>query len=214
MFTGEWPLPREGISPLPVESVFTKDLLEKLAEMKDRPWPEICHGKPITARWLASNLAAFGIHSKNIRIGEDQAKGYERAQFDDDFARYIPETLERGKTSVPPSHTEVKPETLTVPEQTVGTDGKRPIHEASGRWDGSATGEGPRKGESDAETLVGTEAEPVAASIPVMLTKKMETDLLRMAYSQAAINKMTPGQAHRIISSSPGGKAVSGDLKL
>ena len=140
VFTGEWPPPREGISPLPVESVFTKDLLEKLAEMKDRPWPEICHGKPITARWLASNLAAFGIHSKNIRIGEDQAKGYERAQFDDDFARYIPETLEGGKISVPPSHTEVKPEILSVPEQTVGTDGKRPIHEASGRWDGSKGG--------------------------------------------------------------------------
>jgi hypothetical protein len=42
----------------------------------------------------------------------------------------------------------------------------------------------------------------------------MEAELEAMGYSQAAINKMTPGQAHRIISSSPGSKPVSGDLKL
>jgi len=124
-----------------VERMFSKDLLKQLNELKERPWPEICHGNPMTARWLARNLAAFGIHSGNIRIGEAQAKGYERAQFDDDFARYIPEnvpeTQEGGISAVPPSHTEVKPEILSVPKDEAGTDEKRPFHEALGRWDGS-----------------------------------------------------------------------------
>ena len=216
VFTGEWPPPGEGIPPLPVESVFTKDLLDKLAEMKERPWSEICKGKPITARWLASTLSAFGIRSHNIWDGEKQkqAKGYERAQFDDVFARYVPETAQTSAASVQPSNSEVKPKNLSVQGEIVWTDKKEPIHEAYGRLDGSPTGEGPRKGESDAETLVGTEAESVAASIPVMITKRMEAELQAMGYTEAVINKMTPGQAHRIIASSPGSKPVSGDLKL
>jgi hypothetical protein len=128
------------------ERIFSKDLVEKLAELKERPWPEICRGKPITAQWLARNLAAFGIHSGNIRIGEEQAKGYERAQFDDVFARYVPETQEGGISPVPPSHSEVKPEILAVPKDEVGTGEKTAVYEALGRWDGSPTGEGPRKG--------------------------------------------------------------------
>jgi putative DNA primase/helicase len=128
------------------ERIFSKDLVEKLAELKERPWPEICRGKPITAQWLARNLAAFGIHSGNIRIGEEQAKGYERVQFDDVFARYVPETPQTSAATVPPSHSEVKPEILAVPKDEVGTGEKTAVYEALGRWDGSPTREGPRKG--------------------------------------------------------------------
>ena len=70
------------------DGIFSRDLIEKLAEMKERPWPEVCRGKPITERWLASKLAAFGIHSKNLRIGEEQFKGYELADFAEAFDRY------------------------------------------------------------------------------------------------------------------------------
>jgi len=122
------------------ERIFSKDLVEQLAELKERPWPEICRGKPITAQWLARNLAAFGIHSGNIRIGEEQAKGYERVQFDDVFARYVPETPEGGNLPVPPSHSEVKPEILAVPKDEVGTGEKTAVYEALGRWDGSKGG--------------------------------------------------------------------------
>jgi hypothetical protein len=76
------------------ERMFSKDFVEQLGELKERPWPEICRGsKPITERWLARNLAAFGIHSKTLRIGEAIAKGYELADFAESFERYIlPET--------------------------------------------------------------------------------------------------------------------------
>ena len=62
-----------------VDRIFSKDWsIELLAQLKERPWPEVCRGKPITERWLARKLAAFGIHSTTLRIGEEQAgKGYE-----------------------------------------------------------------------------------------------------------------------------------------
>ena len=150
IFTGKWSPPPEGVSSLPLERVFSKDLVEFLAQMKDRPWPEICRGKPINENWLARNLSVFHIKSKTTRIGKEQAKGYQRADFDEVFDRYIPEnvpeTQEGGKTAVPASRTEVKPEIPSVPEQTVGTDGKRPIYETLGRWDGSK-GRVPGKGD-------------------------------------------------------------------
>jgi len=72
------------------DGIFSRHLTEKLAEMKERPWPEVRRGgKPITERWLARKLADFGIHSKNLRIGEEQAKGYELVDFAEDFDRYL-----------------------------------------------------------------------------------------------------------------------------
>ena len=49
----------------------------------------MCRGKPITERWLARNLAAFGIRSGNIRIESEQAKGYELSDFTETFERYL-----------------------------------------------------------------------------------------------------------------------------
>jgi hypothetical protein len=87
------------------ERMFSKDLIDALTALSERPWSEICRGRPISERWLARNLAAFGIHSKSMRIDEGNAKGYERTDFDDVFSRYLPET---GTLSVTPSRTEVK----------------------------------------------------------------------------------------------------------
>ena len=73
------------------ERMFSKELIESLAQMSDKPWPEVCRGKPISERWLARNLSAFGIRPKLLRIGEnDPARGYELVEFDDAFARYLP----------------------------------------------------------------------------------------------------------------------------
>jgi hypothetical protein len=72
------------------DRIFSKDLVELLAQMKERPWPEVCRGKPINERWLARNLAAFGIHSKTLRIGEERAKGYELTDFGEVLDRYLP----------------------------------------------------------------------------------------------------------------------------
>ena len=53
------------------DRIFSKDLVELLAQMKERLWPEVCRGKPITERWLARQLHSFKIVSSNIRIGAE-----------------------------------------------------------------------------------------------------------------------------------------------
>jgi uncharacterized protein DUF3631/VirE-like protein len=70
--------------------IFSKDLVQCLCKLTDRPWLEVHRGKPITERWLAGQLGRFGIHSKTLRIDDDRAKGYETADFKEVFERYIP----------------------------------------------------------------------------------------------------------------------------
>lgn len=91
------------------ERTFSKELVAALGDLKERPWPEVCRGKPITERWLARNLIPFGVHSKTLRIGEERAKGYERTDFDEAFSRYLPNTplfkrdsvTDEGKLEIP-----------------------------------------------------------------------------------------------------------------
>jgi hypothetical protein len=69
-------------------------LVEELAEMMDRPWPEFGKsGKPITQARLANLLKrpGIGIHPGQVRLGDESRKGYIRHQFDDVFSRFIPE---------------------------------------------------------------------------------------------------------------------------
>jgi hypothetical protein len=74
------------------ERMFSKDLIEQLAQLSERPWPEVCRGRPITERWLARNLAAFRIRPKLLRIGESNpARGYEKTDFKEVFERYLSE---------------------------------------------------------------------------------------------------------------------------
>jgi hypothetical protein len=87
------------------DRMFSKDLIEALARMGERPWSEVCRGRPINERWLARNLKQFRIHPKPIRIGDDTARGYDRADFEDAFARYLPE---EGDLSVTPLQHEGK----------------------------------------------------------------------------------------------------------
>jgi putative DNA primase/helicase len=74
--------------------VFTSEILAKLADRLDRPWPEWGKsGKPITARQLAAQLKPLRIATNNtVWRGELHGKGYKRKSFDDAFARYLPPT--------------------------------------------------------------------------------------------------------------------------
>jgi len=65
------------------------DIVDALAKMEERPWPEWRQGKPITQRQLARLLAPFGIKPKLIKFSSDSARGYKFDQFADSFTRYI-----------------------------------------------------------------------------------------------------------------------------
>jgi hypothetical protein len=58
------------------ELIFSKDLIELLAQLKERLWPEVCRGKPITERWVARQLHSFKIVASNIRIGAEHKVGF------------------------------------------------------------------------------------------------------------------------------------------
>jgi hypothetical protein len=67
----------------------TSILLERLWSIDEAPWSD-WRGKGLTARGLRTLLKPYGITSKNIRFaGDEQAKGYERADFADAWARYL-----------------------------------------------------------------------------------------------------------------------------
>ncbi|MBA2594042.1 MAG: DUF3631 domain-containing protein [Pseudomonadota bacterium] len=68
----------------------TVELIAELSAMEERPWCEANRGRPISARWLAARLRAFGITVGAKRSGETVFKGYKRDQFNDAFKRYLP----------------------------------------------------------------------------------------------------------------------------
>ena len=82
------------------ERMFSKALVDALCAMTDRPWPEAHRGKPITETWLARRLRAFGINPRTLRIGTDRAKGYEAADFNGAFERYLPAEGESKRDTV------------------------------------------------------------------------------------------------------------------
>jgi hypothetical protein len=69
----------------------TIELIRSLAEDDEAPWANWYGRGQISARELANLLRRYGIASKTIRLDADRtAKGYERKQFEDAWARYLP----------------------------------------------------------------------------------------------------------------------------
>lgn len=77
--------------------VATDYILQELTKREDRPWPEYRHGKPITARGLASLLGRFGIKPKQHRLGVEITRGYDVTALRSVFNAYLP-----PETSVTP----------------------------------------------------------------------------------------------------------------
>ncbi|WAL65946.1 DUF3631 domain-containing protein [Amycolatopsis cynarae] len=81
----------------------TAELLHRLRTLPESPWGEF-GPTGLTAMKLGTLLREYGIRSATIRFpGSGQAKGYQRAEFADAWARYCPEldTPEGGEASQP-----------------------------------------------------------------------------------------------------------------
>lgn len=73
------------------QDLFSKTLVAALHEMEGRPWADYGRsGKGLTTNSLARLLHRFGIRPRTIRIRPETSKGYRRADFEADFARYVP----------------------------------------------------------------------------------------------------------------------------
>jgi Protein of unknown function (DUF3631) len=92
---------REVFTTKKADRLPSGEICKTLAALHDRPWPTLCHGKPITPHRLSRMLTPYGIVSGSIRIGGKTPKGYIISAFQDAFHRYIP--LETSAT--PPQGT-------------------------------------------------------------------------------------------------------------
>jgi putative DNA primase/helicase len=73
-----------------LDRLSSAELVMVLIAIEGRPWAEWKAGKPISANGLARLLAPFGIAPATIRTATGTPKGYQLAQFEDSFARYLP----------------------------------------------------------------------------------------------------------------------------
>lgn len=117
------------------ERIFSDDLVEALKDKKESPWVDWNRGKGLTQNGLARLLKPFTIHSKTMRIGDTQRKGYSAECFKDAFKRYIP--LRPSVSSVPAyqcNNINGLDEKQSVPEKISGTDEKQRNQLNSNDW--------------------------------------------------------------------------------
>jgi hypothetical protein len=81
-----------------VDRIASATLVDDLHEIEESPWAE-WYGKPITARGVAKLLARYEIEPKPFRFGEQTLRGYERAWFEDSWARFLPFASATSATS-------------------------------------------------------------------------------------------------------------------
>jgi putative DNA primase/helicase len=86
---------RQAFESKQVEKIRTTELIDALAADDEQGWATYNRGKPITPRQLARLLEGYGIRPKTVRFGPHTPKGYDRSQFADAFARYLPEVAQR-----------------------------------------------------------------------------------------------------------------------
>ena len=99
----------------------TTVLLDRLREDPEAPWVTYAnHG--LSAMRLGSLLREFDISSRNLRLPTGQAKGYQRSDFADAWARYCPDVLGAEPSQAVPT---VPTEQNSWSEPTFGRDGLR-----------------------------------------------------------------------------------------
>ena len=75
-----------GLKTARIRSV---DLIDALCADAEAAWATYNNGRPLTPRQLSQQLSVYGISPKTVRHGRETPKGYEAAQFEDAFARYL-----------------------------------------------------------------------------------------------------------------------------
>jgi uncharacterized protein DUF3631 len=99
---------RDAFQEFGEDKLATSTLLEALVRRDDGPWAEwwgqdVQDGKPISAaRRLRQLLDTFGVKPKQLRLGERNVRGYDKADFADSWDRYLPPGTATPATSATP----------------------------------------------------------------------------------------------------------------
>lgn len=97
----------------------TTELLDGLYNIEDSPWSD-WYGRLMTPKALAHMLSAFDIHPRNQRMNGTRVRGYLRADFEDAWVRYLPDSVWTLASAEPDTETETPtsrsvPSVLSVP---------------------------------------------------------------------------------------------------
>jgi putative DNA primase/helicase len=77
-----------------IDKISTAELIQALIENDESVWTTFNRGRIVTARNIASQLEKYGIKSRTVRVDKYKTpKGYYAADFQDAFARYLPQDL-------------------------------------------------------------------------------------------------------------------------
>jgi putative DNA primase/helicase len=90
------------LAKLKTGRIRSADLIEALCADAEAAWATFNNGRQLTPRQLSKLLSVYGIHPKTVRQGKDTPKGYDKAQFEDAFARYLaapPDLPQQGNDS-------------------------------------------------------------------------------------------------------------------
>jgi len=96
-------------------------LVADLNGIEEAPWGDL-RGKALDERSLARLLRPYGVRPHQIRVGEKTLKGYERGDFADPWARYLP--------SGSPARTETSETRETKPQLRLNVD-RRDVSDVS-----------------------------------------------------------------------------------
>lgn len=86
-----------------IDRISTADLIKYLCDDEEASWATYNRGKPINPRQISNLLKGYGIVSNTLRFsGKSSAKGFEKDQFLDAWARYVDVSL--GVSAVTPPY--------------------------------------------------------------------------------------------------------------
>jgi hypothetical protein len=89
------------------EKLPSAELVDSLLGLEEGPYQELNRGRPINQNWLAKFLKGVVTgKTATIRIGSKTPKGYHRAQFEEAWPRYLPETPQNPATAATAQHDE------------------------------------------------------------------------------------------------------------
>ena len=83
------------------EKLPTAIILERLGNLPESPWADM-GGKRLTDLGLASRLKKYGVKPKALRIGDNTLRGYQAADLQDPWKRYLRPTHQNPQHSQQP----------------------------------------------------------------------------------------------------------------
>jgi hypothetical protein len=109
------------------------ELADALVANEEAPWGDL-RGKPLDVRTLARRLRPYGVKPHVIRLGDATARGYERADFEDAWGRYVrtPEisvTRVTSVTTTPSEYERERPDVTDVTDVTPNPGIQAPLTE-------------------------------------------------------------------------------------